>query len=137
MGLLGNQNAKGHKPNRTSFKKGLIPWNKGIEYQQIKGEKHHHWMGDEADYTSKHHWVRNNFKKPSECENCGTDNMLGRYGNWHNISGDYYRIRNDWTFLCAKCHRRLHRTLVKGHYAKNLHPGILQRIQKRPSLCSQ
>ncbi|MFA7100700.1 MAG: HNH endonuclease signature motif containing protein [Bacilli bacterium] len=26
--LIGNQFAKGHKPNRTSFKKGFIPWNK-------------------------------------------------------------------------------------------------------------
>lgn len=27
--LLGNQFAKGHKPNKASFKKNRIPWNKG------------------------------------------------------------------------------------------------------------
>ena len=27
--LIGNQFAKGHKPNRTSFRKGMEPWNKG------------------------------------------------------------------------------------------------------------
>lgn len=28
--LIGNKFAKGNKPNKTSFKKGLIPWNKGM-----------------------------------------------------------------------------------------------------------
>lgn len=28
--LQGNTHAKGHKPNSTSFKPGLIPWNKGL-----------------------------------------------------------------------------------------------------------
>jgi len=28
----GNTFAKGNKPNKTSFKKGLIPWNKGLKY---------------------------------------------------------------------------------------------------------
>ncbi len=27
--LIGNQHAKGHSPNKTSFKKGNAPWNKG------------------------------------------------------------------------------------------------------------
>src|SRR3990167_3078587 len=27
--LIGNQFAKGSKPNKTSFRKGSIPWNKG------------------------------------------------------------------------------------------------------------
>ena len=112
--LIGNQNAKWHKPNITSFKAGHISWSKDQKNIKIQGERHFAWRGDQADYTSKHHWVRSNFGTPSECENCGTDNILGRYGNWHNISGDYVRVRNDWTFLCAKCHRRFHKVLVKG-----------------------
>ena len=28
--LIGNQHAKGNKPNSTSFKKGAVPWNKGL-----------------------------------------------------------------------------------------------------------
>lgn len=28
--LIGNQFAKGNPPNQTSFKKGLVPWNKGL-----------------------------------------------------------------------------------------------------------
>ena len=29
--LLGNQHAKGNSPNKTSFKKGIVPWNKGVK----------------------------------------------------------------------------------------------------------
>jgi len=29
--LIGNKHAKGNKPNKTSFKKGRIPWNKGLK----------------------------------------------------------------------------------------------------------
>jgi len=29
--LLGNQNARGNRPNNTSFKNGDIPWNKGVK----------------------------------------------------------------------------------------------------------
>jgi len=37
--LLGNQFAKGNKPNKTSFKKGHIPWNKGRKRQQVAWNK--------------------------------------------------------------------------------------------------
>ena len=29
--LFGNKHSLGNKPNKTSFKKGLIPWNKGLK----------------------------------------------------------------------------------------------------------
>lgn len=29
--LKGNQHAKGNKPNQTSFKKGIVVWNKGLK----------------------------------------------------------------------------------------------------------
>jgi len=31
MFIKGNKCAKGNKPNKTSFKKGQIPWNKNIK----------------------------------------------------------------------------------------------------------
>lgn len=33
------------KPNQTSFKKGLIPWNKGKENPALKGSKNPNWKG--------------------------------------------------------------------------------------------
>jgi len=35
-------------PNSGTFKKGRKTWNKGIEYRQIRGEKHWNWQGGKA-----------------------------------------------------------------------------------------
>lgn len=41
-----NKDKKGlHLSPKSEFKKGMIPWNKGTEYKQIQGEKHHSWQG--------------------------------------------------------------------------------------------
>jgi len=35
----------GCKPNKGSFKKGQIPWNKGKDFIQIRGTNHPNWKG--------------------------------------------------------------------------------------------
>ena len=61
-GLLGNQHAKGNKPNTTSFRKGHQPWNKGVkglhlspETESKKGQKGIKWVpiGIETNRTDK------------------------------------------------------------------------------------
>lgn len=49
--LLGNQFAKGNKPNESAFKKGNVPWNKGVKGSIKsnsgsfkKGQKGINWM---------------------------------------------------------------------------------------------
>jgi|SRR3990167_3061037 len=49
--LIGNKFAKGHRANKTSFKKGMIPWNKGLKGvlkankgSWKKGQKGIHWQ---------------------------------------------------------------------------------------------
>ena len=37
--MISNQLAKGNQPNRTSFKKGSIPWNKGKEFSAETRQK--------------------------------------------------------------------------------------------------
>ncbi len=43
--LNGNKFAVGHTPNKQCFKKGMTPWNKGIEYHVIAGKKNWNWKG--------------------------------------------------------------------------------------------
>lgn len=78
-------------------------------YSFPKGETHPNWIGDEVGYSGLHTWIKYNFIRPNNCENCETDKIYSRFGNWHNISGKYLRKRDDWEFLCAKCHRLSHK----------------------------
>jgi len=56
---------KGHKPT-NGFKKGFIPWNKGLkglqEWQDISGLRHDNWLGKKRpDISGKNHylWIEN------------------------------------------------------------------------------
>lgn len=37
--MIGNQLAKGQKPNKTTFKKGMVPWNKGKKFSAKSRKK--------------------------------------------------------------------------------------------------
>jgi hypothetical protein len=56
--LVGNQYAKGNKPNQTSFKKGMVAHNKGV-YSALT-------------VASIHTWIKGIKGKPNKCEDCGT-----------------------------------------------------------------
>lgn len=46
-----------HFSPKTEFKKGQIPWNKGIEYTKIRGEKHWNWQSGKSKirrYIERH-----------------------------------------------------------------------------------
>ena len=98
--LLGNKNAIGMKPNRTSFKKG-----------QTSGNDNINWKGEKVGYNALHSWIYRNIKRPEGCEKCGTNDINSYKGHWHNISHKYKRVKEDWELLCAKCHRLIH---IKG-----------------------
>lgn len=116
---------KKHKENPTSFKKGHIPWNigtigivkanigsfKGGERRSIKtefkkgqtmGYKNINWKGNNVGYYSLHAWVYRTLGRPQKCGNCDSERNL----HWANISGKYFRDRNDWKSLCPVCHRK-------------------------------
>jgi stalled ribosome alternative rescue factor ArfA len=90
--------------------KGRGSWNKGKKASQCAnkiskaGRLNGHWKGDEASYSAKHHWITNNYGKPTKCELCRKDNLSGREINWASISHKYKRDRKDWMRLCTKCH---------------------------------
>lgn len=54
-------------------------------------------------YAAIHLWLAANFTK-NKCESCGVSSSESKL-DWANISGKYYRKRNDFKSLCRKCHR--------------------------------
>lgn len=91
------------KGNTRGFKKGDEPWNKGIEWERMKTEKHPGWKGDEATYGVIHKWVYRNFGRATKCELCGATDKEKRIC-WANKSHNYKRELTDWMQLCYKCH---------------------------------
>ena len=123
--LIGNKFAKGHRANKTSFKKGMIPWNKGtrgvmkinktsirigqhlsIKTEFVKdkvlGENNWNWKGDTVGYYALHTWVYRHLGKPKICSHCGTDKKV----QWANKSYKYKRESDDWLEFCYWCHRK-------------------------------
>jgi len=68
------------------------------------GDKVGVWKGDEVSYSGLHSYVRKYLGTPSNCENCGNDQLPRRQYQWANISGEYRRSLDDWVRLCARCH---------------------------------
>ena len=113
---------------KIGFKKGYVPWNKGIHtgISPMKGKKHTtetkrkinekslreekspHWK-ENLTYVGIHAWVYRKLGKPKRCDRCGR-NKLKKY-TWHNLSGKYKRDIKDWIRLCYRCHYRADRKL--------------------------
>ena len=65
------------------------------------------WKGDVVKYTGLHAWIKRNKPKPEFCETC----HINKVYDCANISGEYKRDINDFTWLCRSCHSKLHRGL--------------------------
>src|SRR3990167_2922924 len=55
---------------KTEFKKGMKPWNYGIKYDQITGDKHPLWKGKDVGYGALHSWIKRNLGKAVWCAHC-------------------------------------------------------------------
>ena len=119
--LIGNQFAKGHAPNKTSFKKGHKTWNIGVktgiipktafkkgehfsQTTEFKKKENRHWKGSVGAYNTLHAWINRNKGKAVKCEHCGFESSEPRKIHWANISHKYLRDLNDYISLCASCH---------------------------------
>jgi hypothetical protein len=112
---------------RTHFKKGGIPWNKGIKIdkylfpqmghhvkhseetkQKISLAKigknlksdHWAWKGAYAGYRALH--IR--LGKAQSCVLCGSSGGEKHGCHWANMTGNY-SDKNDYISLCPKCHK--------------------------------
>lgn len=110
--------------SKTEFKKGFIPWNKGLkglsigwpkgkqfskEHKKKLGSAHigqvpanfkKHGVGK----TALHDWVKKRLGFPMKCSKCSFETHNRNRINWANKSGEYKRDLNDWIRLCRKCH---------------------------------
>lgn len=112
-----------------AFKKGQIPWNKGIH---IKGHKHtketkekisksklelykdktkhpsyQFGISYSKQYTFIHTWLRNNFGKANKCESVNCINKKAKkfdYAKLHNK--EYLPLRVNFIQLCRSCHMK-------------------------------
>lgn len=138
----------GKKP-KTAFKKGNIPWNKGIPHtdktkdkirekaigrkldqstknkisQALKGllinNNNPNWKGDEAGYKALHKWVRKRKFKPKVCEIC----KKKKPKELSNIDHNYRRQVKDYRWLCVECHRNYDNERF-GSYLKPWNKGL-------------
>lgn len=107
------------------FKKGLIPWNKGMKMSNEHRKKLsdikkknpvRHWLGkkridlrdenslrrtNESSYVMIHRWVRTKYGKATKCETCGTEKNV----QWSNKNHLYNKKREEWQQLCSQCHK--------------------------------
>lgn len=96
-----------HSSSSTEFKKGFIPWNKGLKgfgrwpKISLKGVDNPAWKGDGVGYYGLHRWIYKQLGKPCRCNHC--DKTEGRF-EWANKSKEYKRELNDWISLCYSCH---------------------------------
>ncbi len=87
-------------------KTGVPSPKKGKPNPKTSDEKHPFWKGNEVSYSGLHYWVYRKLGKPTKCEHCDKENLVGHSIHWANISGKYLRDRTDWLRLCAKCHKK-------------------------------
>jgi hypothetical protein len=118
------QNAVKMNGNRRGFKKGLVPWNKGVEWSPQHKERlskihlakpNRYWEGKERrdlwagktiGYSALHKWLYKTLGQPSTCEHCGKTGLSGVKINWANKYHTYQKNAEDWMRLCVGCHRR-------------------------------
>ena len=93
-GLKGFQKGNNFGSNKTSFKKGLIPWNYG------KAGKHN----PQSNYASTHNWLKFHFSKADRCENIDCPKTSNTF-QWALLKcKKYEKKRENFIMLCRVCH---------------------------------
>ena len=122
--LIGNQHAKGHKPNKTSFWKGMIAPMRGKLNLKIQKEKHWNWKGGITREVNKIRgalnykiwrrevFIRNNWT----CQKCSKrdgDMIAHHIKSFGNNPIQRTKVKNGIT-LCEICHDDFHHQYGRG-----------------------
>ena len=100
--------------NRNGFKKGHIPYTKGLLGFQ-SDESSPHWKGDNVGYRGIHRWINKKLGKLGTCEHCSKSGLSGHSIHWANKSREYKRELTDWLRLCVKCHKAYDKSLIHSY----------------------
>jgi hypothetical protein len=105
---------------KTEFKKGEAPWNKGIKYTRMVGNKHA-FKGDKRCKEQYHYEARNILRYIKICSICGIKKkksyqMIVHHKN-ENIKDN--RVKN-LQKMCRSCHMKHHLKNIKLAYIKKL-----------------
>lgn len=127
----GKAHSEGTKKKISESKRGAVPWNKGVSYEQITGGRHPNWRGDNVRYFALHAWVSRHRGKASRCENPDCKSRNPKRFEWANVSGEYNRDLNDFISLCITCHRKRDLGGLKPwNYGKKLHYDVWNKGKK-------
>lgn len=70
-----------------------------------RNENHRNWKGSKVSYSGLHHWVKRYLGRPTKCEHCNKEGLIGKQIHWANKDHQYERNLSDWIRLCAMCHK--------------------------------
>lgn len=85
-------------------------------HKGLSDSENPNWKGDKAGYTSIHQWLYLRLGKPNICAHCSSAKKK-RY-EWANINKKYKRNLSDWIRLCASCHRKYDKSMLKAWDAR-------------------
>ena len=113
-----NKGTKGlMKVNKGSFKKGITPWNKGIEFKKIQWDKHPLFKGGYTRYV-------NLLKRIGIKPICSICNKEGFFSNkiivHHKNKNKKNNMINNLQVLCSKYHAHKHKNWEKRWGVKNV-----------------
>lgn len=70
------------------------------------GELHPRWKGKFLTYTGIHKWLERQYGKASACLNLDCSKRSKVYQWAKKRRCKYYRLRDNFTMLCASCHQK-------------------------------
>jgi transposase-like protein len=101
------------KSKKIGPPKGNIPWNKGIKWKLMEGNKHAS-IGKNGTQNAGRYQARQIIKEIKPCELCGAKMRSLLMVIHHKDEDVFNNKKNNLQRLCRKCHINLHRKKLEA-----------------------